>query len=135
MSGSLCSQELASELLLMGTAFHALLEACGMGALTAGLPAGSGYRWGRGGQPGAGGWSWEQRNWRAGSRAGGPQSRVLAGQAEANKVSACPAVRVWAETGRVLHGPHVSQGPRGLRAAWEGPAPGVTSVGSLSEFL
>ena len=40
VSGSLCSQELASELLLMGTAFHALLEACGMGVLTAGLPVG-----------------------------------------------------------------------------------------------
>lgn len=47
---------------------------------------------------------------------------------QAHKVSAAwpverPAVRVWAETGRVLRGPHVSQGPRGLRPAWEGPAP------------
>lgn len=31
MSGGLCSQELASELLPRGTALHALLEACGTG--------------------------------------------------------------------------------------------------------
>lgn len=57
-----------------------------------------------------------------------------------NKVSAArplerSAVRVWAEMGKVFCGPHVSQEPRGLRPAWVGPAPGVTGVGSLSEFL
>lgn len=44
-------------------------------------------------------------------------SRVGFGQ----KRGRCPTARV------------VPQGPRGLRPAWEGPAPGVT--GSLSEFL
>ena len=139
-SGSLCSQELASELLLMGQPSTPCWRPVGWGCSPQAYQWGSGYRWGRSGQPGPGGWSWEQRNWRAGSRVGGPQSRVPAGQAEANKVSAVrplerPATWVWAETGRVFHGPHVSQEPRGLRPAWVGPAPGATSVGSLFEFL
>lgn len=59
---------------------------------------------------------------------------------QAHKVSTArpverPAVRVWAETGKVFRGQHVSQGPRGLRPAWEGPAPGMTGLRSLSEFL
>ena len=48
VSEGLCSQELASELLLMSTALHALLEACRTGVLAAGLPAGSGHMWGGG---------------------------------------------------------------------------------------
>ena len=139
VSGGLCSQELASELLLMGTDLHALLEACGTGCslqayqrvlATGGAGAGgTSGRWvvlgaekrragGPGGRPPEEGRGRANRGRPGnGSVAAGLPSRVGFGQ----KRGRCPTARV------------VPQGPRGLRPAWEGPAPGVT--GSPSEFL
>lgn len=50
---------------------------------------------------------------------------------QAHKVRAARPRGVWAETGKVSHGQHASQGPRGPRPAWVEPVPRRT--GSLSD--
>ena len=122
VSGGLCSQELASELLLMGTALHALLEACRTGVLAAGLPVGSGHTWGGAGGtrgrrvvPGAGKPEGGEPGWaapRGGSRQGKQRQTR---QQQRGRWNARPC-GVWAETGKVFHALRGASGATWTRA-------------------
>lgn len=114
----------------MGTDLHALLEACGTGCSLQGPTSGFWLQVGRGRGGTSGRWvvlGAEKR--RAGAEEGGPQRRVAAGATEADQAMAawllgCPAAWGLGRNGKVSYGPRGAlQGPRGLRPAWEGPAP------------